>query len=64
MITEAIACERKYLIEASERLELSLLRIRGTILIKLISSPNQAVNQELEEIEIIDPENNIKINRM
>lgn len=33
----------------------NLISIRGVILIKLISSPSQAVNQLFEEIEIIVP---------
>lgn len=59
-IREAIACTIKYLIAASVRGFFNLNRIRGIILIKLISSPTQLVNQELEEIATIVP--NIKVN--
>jgi hypothetical protein len=39
-----------------------LLNIRGIILNKLISSPNQAVNQLFAAIAIIEPIINIKKN--
>ena len=61
---EAKAWAKKYLIEASVKFLFNLIRIRGIILIKLISNPNQQVNQEFEEIAIIVPkirdEKNIK----
>ena len=46
---EAIAWGKKYLIDASVLVLLILTRIRGIILIKLISKPNHLVNQELDE---------------
>lgn len=55
IIIEAKAWIKKYLIEASVDFQLSLDRIRGIILIKLISNPSQAVNQEPEEIAINEP---------
>lgn len=53
--TEPIAWGRKYLMHASVEGVLILIRIRGIILIKLISSPSQAINQELAEKAIIVP---------
>jgi len=46
-MVEAKAWIRKYLIEASTSILLTLISIRGVILIRLISSPSQLVNQEL-----------------
>lgn len=54
-IIEAIACVKKYLIAASVVLEFKLISIRGIILIKFNSKPNQEVNQELAEIAIKVP---------
>lgn len=59
-IREAIAWTIKYLIAASVRGFFNLNRIRGIILIKLISSPTQLVNQELEEIATVVP--SIRVN--
>ena len=63
---EAIAWTKKYLIAASVRLKVNLLRIRGIILIKLISNPNQHVNHELADTATIEPINkkfkNTKLN--
>lgn len=54
-IIEAMAWTKKYLIAASVRLNINLLRIRGIILIRLISNPTQQVNQEFEEMATIVP---------
>ena len=58
----------KYLIAASVKLNINLLRIRGIILIKLISSPNKQVNHEFAEIATVVPINkkfkNIKLNNL
>lgn len=53
--TEAIAWGRKYLIHDSVELLPILYTNKGIILIRLISNPIQAKNQELEEIEITVP---------
>lgn len=55
-INDARACDKKYLIEASVIFLFKLTSIRGIILIKLISKPNQAVKRELAEIVIMEPE--------
>lgn len=52
---EAIAWAMKYLIALSVREVLILIIIMGVIIIKLISRPNQAVNQVFEEIATIEP---------
>lgn len=52
-LIEAIDWVKKYLREASEANKLLELEIRGINLIKLISNPIQAPNQELDEIEIM-----------
>jgi hypothetical protein len=52
---EAIAWGIKYLIADSVELKFNLNRIRGITLIKLISSPNQVINQLLEEQAITVP---------
>lgn len=57
IIIDAIAWDRKYLIADSVRLEFNLISIRGIILIKLISNPNQIVNHELDEVANKVPEN-------
>jgi len=56
IIREAIACVRKYLIVVSVLDGFNLLRRSGINLIRLISSPSQAVNQEEEETVKIVPE--------
>jgi len=58
---EARAWIRKYLIEASTRGFLTLISMRGAILIKFISSPNQLVNQELADTAIKVPSINVEI---
>jgi len=45
-IVEAIVWVKKYLIAASEELELNFLIIRGIIIIKFNSNPNHAVNHD------------------
>ena len=55
-IKDAIAWVKKYLIAASVEFRDSLISIRGTILIKLISKPNHAVNHEFAETAINVPE--------
>jgi hypothetical protein len=64
IITEAIAWGKKYLIQSSVWFVLILWINKGTILIKLISSPIQAKNQELEDTAIVVPttKNVININ--
>jgi len=52
---DAIAWIRKYLIEDSTDWKDILLISMGAILIKLISNPIQAVNQEEEETQIVVP---------
>lgn len=54
---------KKYLIEASVRGLFNLISIRGIILIILISSPNQAVNQELEETATAVPNKRVTKNK-
>jgi len=54
-VVDATACTKKYLIEASTERYIILLIRMGAILIKLISSPIQAENQDEEEIVITDP---------
>lgn len=61
-IKDAIACLKKYLIDASVELELNLLIIRGIIIIRFNSSPSQLINQDDEEIAIIVPNISKKIN--
>ena len=61
-ITDAIACLKKYLIDASVELELNCLIIRGIIIIKFNSNPTHLINQEEEEIEIIVPVISSRIN--
>ena len=61
---EAIAWTRKYLIEASVNLKFNLISIRGIILIKLISKPNQAVNHLLADTEISVPINSVNENKI
>jgi len=56
IIREAIAWVRKYLMAASVVGGFSLLRRRGINLIRLISSPSQAVNQEEADTVKIVPE--------
>jgi len=67
-IIEAIAWTIKYLIAASVKLNINLLRIRGIILIKLISNPSQQVNHEFADTAIIVPINkkfkNIRLNSL
>jgi len=60
---EAIACVRKYLIIISVEVGFNLIRSRGIILIKLISSPTHAMNHEEEEHAIKVPENKLRKNR-
>lgn len=54
-MAEAKACVRKYFSEASVESKLFVSIIKGIKDSKLISSPIQAPNQELEEIEIKVP---------
>lgn len=54
-IAEADAWITKYFIAASVIEVLLLLTISGTKEIKLISNPNHAENQFMEEIDKIDP---------
>lgn len=61
---EAMAWDKKYLIEASVILEFKSESIRGIILIKLISNPNHLVNQELADTAIVVPTIKIKINKI
>jgi len=61
-IEEAIAWVIKYLMAASTELNFILLIRRGAILIKLISSPIQAENQEEEEIVTKVPKISVGIN--
>lgn len=49
---------------ASEEKEFNLMRIRGINPIKLISNPNQAINQELVDTAMIVPEKTNIINMM
>jgi hypothetical protein len=58
---EARAWTRKYLIVASTRGFLTLISMRGAILIKFISRPSQLVNQEFAEIAITVPDINVEI---
>ena len=61
---EAIAWTRKYLIADSVVILFKLIRIRGIILIKLISRTIQQINHELEEIAIKVPETRKKQNNI
>lgn len=61
-IREAIACTRKYLIAVSVDKGFNLIIIRGIILIKLISSPSQHVNQFEALIAITEPTIKVTIN--
>lgn len=60
-ITEAMAWGKKYLIALSVALLFWFVSSRGIILIKLISSPSQAVSQELAERAMIVPK--IKVDK-
>ena len=67
-MTEARAWMIKYLMAASVKLNTNLIRMRGTILIKLISRPSQQVNQELEDtatkVPVIKKLTNSKLNSL
>lgn len=54
-IAEAEAWIIKYFIADSVNIKFLLLIIKGTNEIKLISNPNHAENQVVEEIEINEP---------
>lgn len=52
---DAIAWDKKYLIEASVILEFNSESIRGIMLIRLISNPSHLVNQEFADTATIVP---------
>jgi len=58
---EARAWIKKYLIEASTRGFLTLMSIRGVILIRLISRPSHLVNQELADTATKVPKIKVEI---
>lgn len=58
---EARAWTKKYLIAASTRGFLTLISMRGAILIKFISRPSQLVNQELADTAIKVPRIKVEI---
>jgi hypothetical protein len=55
IVRDAIACAKKYLIAVSLERGVNLIIKSGISLIKLISRPNQQVNQELAEQAIVVP---------
>lgn len=61
---DAIAWDKKYLIEASVILAFNSTSIRGIMLIKLISKPTHLVNHELADTAIDVPIIKIKINKI
>lgn len=61
-IVEARAWIKKYLIAASERKGQSLVVIRGMKESRFNSSPNQAPNQEVEEIDNTVPVSKVEKN--
>lgn len=63
-VIDAIVWIRKYLIEDSDWREEEWFKINGMKAAKLISNPNHALKRLEEEMDKIDPEININMNRI